>query len=96
MMSAAKSVNAEAVYEEVLNLLDRRGLLKERLPFTPALLEEAVFFAYKMRLVTQGDVKRCLDLDRVGLKRLMNEWNRGDEGNCTCRMARNPFVEEEA
>ncbi|HMK34524.1 MAG TPA: hypothetical protein VK463_05625, partial [Desulfomonilaceae bacterium] len=72
-----------------------RGLLTERLPFTPALLEEAVFYAYKMRLITQGGVKRYLNLDRSGLKKIINEWNRGDEGNCTCRMARNPFVEEE-
>lgn len=95
-MCLGESDNSVASYEEVLNLLDRRGLLKERLPYTPALLEEAVFFAYKMRLVTQGSVKRYLDLDRAGLKRLINEWNRGDEGNCTCRMARNPFVDEEA
>ncbi len=96
MTSLGDSHNQETVYEEVLNLLDRRGLLKERLPFTPALLEEAVFFAYKMRLVTQGGVKRYLKLDRAGLRKLINEWNKGDEGNCTCRMARNPFVEEEA
>lgn len=85
----------EGAYSEILNLLDRQGLLKERLPFTPALLEEAVFFAYKMRLITQGRVKQFLDLDRAGLKRIINEWNRGDEGNCTCRLARNPFAEEE-
>lgn len=94
MTGLGESDNFRASYEEVLNLLDRRGLLKERLPFTPALFEEAVFFAYKMRLVTQGGVKRYLSLDRAGLKKLINEWNRGDEGNCTCRMARNPFVEE--
>jgi hypothetical protein len=82
-------------YLEILNLLDRQGLLKERLPFTPALLEEAVFFAYKMRLITQGRVKQYLDLDRAGLKKIINEWNSGDEGNCTCRLARNPFAEEE-
>jgi hypothetical protein len=82
-------------YSEILNLLDRQGILKERLPFTPALLEEAVFFAYKMRLITQGRVKQYLALDRAGLKRIINEWNSGDEGNCTCRMARNPFAEEE-
>jgi hypothetical protein len=85
----------EGAYLEILNLLDRQGLLKERLPFTPALLEEAVFFAYKMRLITQGRVKQYLDLDRAGLKRIINEWNSGDEGNCTCRLARNPFAEEE-
>jgi hypothetical protein len=84
-----------AAYEEVLDLLDRRGVLKERLPFTPGLLEEAVFFAYKMRLITQGGVKKYLGLDRAGLKKLINEWNSGDEGNCTCRMARNPFVAED-
>ena len=84
----------EAVYQEVLSLLDRHGLLKERLPFTPGLLEEAVFFAYKMRLITQGKVKTYLSLDREGLKKKINEWNSGDEGNCTCRMARNPFAEE--
>jgi hypothetical protein len=82
-------------YEYTLNLLESRGLLKERLPFTPALLEEAVFFAYKMRLVTQGMVKRLLDLDRVGLRKKINEWNSGDEGNCTCRIARNPFAADE-
>lgn len=82
-------------YDEILNLLDRRGLLKERLPFTPGLLEEAVFFAYKMRLITQGNVKTYLDLDREGLKKIIYEWNSGDEGNCTCRLARNPFAEED-
>jgi hypothetical protein len=84
----------EQAYEEILGLLDRRGLLTERLPFTPALLEEATFFAYKLRLITQGSVKKYLGLDREGLKRIIYEWNSGDEGNCTCRMARNPFTEE--
>lgn len=84
-----------AGYEEILDILDKRGLLKERLPFTPALLEEAVFFAYKLRLITQGDVKRYLDLDKGKLKQIINQWNSGDEGNCTCRLARNPFAEEE-
>ena len=82
-------------YNEILDLLDRRGLLKERLPFTPALLEEAVFLAYKMRLITQGGVKKYLGLDREGLRKIINEWNSGDEGNCTCRMARNPFAAED-
>jgi len=82
-------------YQEVLDLLDRHGLLGERLPFTPALLEEAVFFAYKMRLITHGKVKKYLNLDRDALKRTINAWNSGDEGNCTCRLARNPFAEEE-
>ncbi len=82
------------IYNSLLDFLDRQGLLKERLPYTPALLEEVVFFAYKMRLITQGEVKRYLDLDRQGLKQKINEWNSGDEGNCTCRMARNPFVEQ--
>ncbi len=81
-------------YEEILNILNRNGLLTERLPFTPGLLEEAVFFCYKMRLISQGQVRRLLDLDRPGLKRMINEWNSGDEGNCTCRLARNPFVDE--
>ena len=81
-------------YELVLKLLDRKGLLTDRLPFTQGLLEEGVFFCYKMRLITQGDVKRLLGLDRAGLKKLINEWNSGDEGNCTCRLARNPFAEE--
>jgi hypothetical protein len=89
------SEHQNSAYSEILNLLDRQGLLKERLPFTPALLEEAVFFAYKMRLITQGRVKQYLALDRAGLKRIINEWNSGDEGNCTCRLARNPFAEEE-
>jgi hypothetical protein len=84
----------EQAYNEILELLDRRELLTERLPFTPALLEEATFFAYKMRLITQGGVKKYLGLDREGLKRIIHEWNSGDEGNCTCRMARNPFTEE--
>jgi len=87
--------NRAAKYEEILDMLDRKGLLKERLPFTPALLEEAVFFAYKLRFITQGGVKKYLDLDRIRLKKLINEWNTGDEGNCTCRLARNPFAEEE-
>jgi hypothetical protein len=81
-------------YEFILNLLERKGLLAERLPYTPALLEEAVFFAYKMRLVTQGEVKRLLGLDPDQLKALINTWNSGDEGNCTCRMAINPFAAE--
>ncbi|MDQ1239441.1 MAG: hypothetical protein QG577_1627 [Thermodesulfobacteriota bacterium] len=81
-------------YNDIVNLLDRKGLLTERLPYTPALLEEAVFFAYKMRLITQGDVKRFLGLDRDQLKSLINVWNSGDEGNCTCRLASNPFAEE--
>ena len=85
---------AQKSYNMIIDVLDRRGLLKERLPFSPGLLEEAVFFAYKMRLITQGDVKKLLDLDRNGLKKIIREWNNGDEGNCTCRMARNPFVEE--
>lgn len=83
-----------ASYEEVLNLLDRRGLLTDRLPYSPALLEEAVFFAYKMRLITQGGVKKYLQLDSKGLKTIIQKWNNGDEGNCTCRMASNPFAEE--
>jgi hypothetical protein len=81
-------------YNDVVNLLDRKGLLTERLPYTPALLEEAVFFAYKMRLITQGDVKRFLGLDRDQVKSLINAWNSGDEGNCTCRLASNPFADE--
>jgi len=81
-------------YNGIVNLLDSKGLLTERLPYTPALLEEAVFFAYKMRLITQGDVKRFLGLDRDQLKSLINAWNSGDEGNCTCRLASNPFAEE--
>jgi hypothetical protein len=81
-------------YKEVLDLLDRHGLLIERLPYSPALLEEAVFFAYKMRLITQGKVKNYLGLDRTQLKQTINEWNKGDEGNCTCRMARNPFADD--
>jgi hypothetical protein len=95
MDGQGNSEQQNRAYLEILNLLDRQGLLKERLPFTPALLEEAVFFAYKMRLITQGRVKQYLALDRTGLKRIINEWNSGDEGNCTCRMARNPFAEEE-
>jgi hypothetical protein len=95
MDNEGKLQKQEGAYLEILNLLDRQGLLKERLPFTPALLEEAVFFAYKMRLITQGRVKQYLDLDRAGLKKIINEWNSGDEGNCTCRLARNPFAEEE-
>lgn len=81
-------------YEFILNLLDRKGLLTERPSYTPALLEEAAFFAYKMRLLTQGDVKRLMGLDRHQFKSLINSWNSGDEGNCTCRLARNPFADE--
>ncbi|MFH1113052.1 MAG: hypothetical protein V1792_03955 [Pseudomonadota bacterium] len=94
METRAATEKSNAAYDEVLRLLDRHGFLRERLPFTPALLEEAVFFAYKMRLITQGGVKKLLDLDRNGLKTLINQWNSGDEGNCTCRMARNPFADE--
>jgi hypothetical protein len=89
------SARRETAYNEILNLLDRHGLLRERLPFTQGLLEEAVFFAYKMRLITQGKVKGYLGLDREGLRRIIHEWNSGDEGNCTCRMARNPFTDTE-
>jgi hypothetical protein len=95
MENRGKSLTAAAAYKEVLDLLDRKGLLIERLPYSPALLEEAVFFAYKMRLITQGRVKNYLGLDRTGLKRIINEWNKGDEGNCTCRMARNPFADDD-
>ena len=95
MNGQGNSEQQNSAYSEILNLLDRQGLLKERLPFTPALLEEAVFFAYKMRLITQGRVRQYLVLDRAGLKRIINEWNSGDEGNCTCRLARNPFAEED-
>lgn len=94
-MQSQHKDNRAARYAEILDMLDRKGLLKERLPFTPALLEEAVFFAYKLRFITQGGVKKYLDLDSVSLKKLINEWNSGDEGNCTCRLARNPFAEEE-
>ena len=95
MDGQGSSEQQNSAYSEILNLLDSQELLKERLPFTPALLEEAVFFAYKMRLITLGRVKQYLALDRAGLKRIINEWNSGDEGNCTCRLARNPFAEEE-
>ncbi|MCX5873626.1 MAG: hypothetical protein NTY51_10420 [Deltaproteobacteria bacterium] len=84
----------ERSYYEILNLLDRQGLLKERLPFSPGLLDEAVFFAYKMRLITQGGVRKFLNLDRQELRKKISEWNSGDEGNCSCRMARNPLVEQ--
>jgi hypothetical protein len=94
-MQTQSDDSKSAKYAAVLAMLERKGLLKERLPFTPALLEEAVFFAYKLRLITQGGVKKYLDLDRDSLKKLINEWNSGDEGNCTCRLARNPFAEEE-
>jgi hypothetical protein len=87
-------INFERNYQHVLDLLDRNNLLRERLPFTPALLEEAVFFAYKMRLITQGRVGQLLGLTKENLKKKIAEWNSGDEGNCTCRMARNPFVDE--
>lgn len=94
MARSEHKVDPTAAYEDILDLLERRGILTERLPFTPALLEEAVFFCYKLRMVTQGDVKRLLNLDRSGLKALINQWNSGDEGNCTCRLARNPFADE--
>lgn len=95
MNSLQDSDRREQAYERMLDLLDARGLLIERLPYTPALLEEVLFFSYKMRLITQGDVKKILGLDRAGLKKLINEWNSGDEGNCTCRLARNPFADDE-
>ena len=85
---------SESSYYRILDVLDRQGLLKERLPFTMGLLEEAVFFAYKMRLITQGDVKKYLQLDRQALRQKINEWNSGDEGNCSCRLARNPLIEQ--
>ena len=94
MQDTERTQLLKASFDEIVDLLDRHELLTERLPFSPALLEEAVFFAYKMRLITQGNVKKYLGLDRAGLKKIINEWNSGDEGNCTCRMARNPFVEE--
>ncbi len=85
----------EVAYKDILDLLDRRGLLIERLPFTPGLLEEAVFFVYKMRFITQGDVKRLLGLNPTEHRKLIQQWNSGDEGNCICRLARNPFADEE-
>ncbi len=85
---------AEESYAKILDILDRNNLLAERLPYTKGLFEEALFFCYKMRLITQGDVKKMLGLDRQGLKILINEWNSGDEGNCSCRLARNPFADE--
>lgn len=94
MQTSNNSEKLRASYERVLAILERNGLLTERLPFTPGLLEEAVFFCYKMRLITQGDVKRLLDLDRERAKKIIYEWNSGDEGNCTCRLARNPFADE--
>ncbi len=94
MNDKRNSEKLKASYDKVLHLLDARGILTERLPFTPGLLEEAVFFCYKLRLITQGDVKRLLDLESKGLRKTINEWNSGDEGNCTCRLARNPFAEE--
>jgi hypothetical protein len=94
MQSLLTSERLRTSYERILTILERNGLLTERLPFTPGLLEEAVFFCYKMRFITQGDVKRLLDLDREGLKKIIHEWNSGDEGNCTCRLARNPFADE--
>ncbi len=63
----SENLSLENSYDKMLDLLDRRGLLKERLPFSPGLLEEAVFFAYKMRLITQGDVKKYLNLSREDL-----------------------------
>lgn len=94
MQSLQTSERLRTSYDRVLTILERNGLLTERLPFSPGLLEEAVFFCYKMRFITQGDVKRLLDLDREGLKKIIHEWNSGDEGNCTCRLARNPFADE--
>jgi hypothetical protein len=94
MEISPEKLSLENSYEKILDLLDRRGLLKERLPFSAGLLEEAVFFAYKMRLITQGDVKKYLNLGREDLRSKIREWNSGDEGNCSCRMARNPLVEQ--
>ena len=93
-MEGTDTTHLKVSYQKVLSLLEKNGLLKERLPYTRGLLEEGVFFCYKMRLITQGDVKKFLALDRSSLKKLINEWNSGDEGNCTCRLARNPFAEE--
>jgi hypothetical protein len=94
MEERADAVQLKVSYHKILSILETNGLLKERLPYTQGLLEEGVFFCYKMRLITQGEVKRYLGLDRAALKKLINEWNSGDEGNCTCRLARNPFAEE--
>ncbi|MFA6222370.1 MAG: hypothetical protein WC647_08640 [Desulfomonilaceae bacterium] len=94
MEISSANISLENSYDKILDLLDRRGLLKERLPFSRGLLEEAVFFAYKMRLITQGDVKKYLNLNREELRTKIYEWNSGDEGNCSCRMARNPLVEQ--
>lgn len=85
----------EAAYERILDVLDKRGLLIERLPYTPGLLEEAVFFVYKMRFITQGEVRRLLGLDAAEYRKLIQQWNSGDEGNCVCRLARNPFADAE-
>ncbi|MGC8660502.1 MAG: hypothetical protein ACP5U1_15660, partial [Desulfomonilaceae bacterium] len=94
MENFSGKLSSERFYNEILDILDHRGVLKERLPFTPGLLEEAVFFAYKMRFITQGDVKKYLNLTREESRKKIREWNSGDEGNCACRMARNPLVEQ--
>ncbi len=94
MEERADAVHLKISYQKILSILEKNGLLKERLPYTQGLLEEGVFFCYKMRLITQGEVKKYLGVDRAALKKLINEWNSGDEGNCTCRLARNPFAEE--
>ena len=94
MEDVDRTEKLRASYEEILDLLDRHDLLIERLPFTRALLEEAVFFSYKMRLITQGNVRKYLGLDRSGLRNIINQWNSGDEGNCTCQLARNPFADD--
>lgn len=94
MMTESDTIYFESSYLRILDMLDHQGLLKERLPFTMGLLEEAVFFAYKMRLITQGDVKKYLQLDRQAVRQKINEWNSGDEGNCSCRLARNPLIEQ--
>jgi hypothetical protein len=85
---------AKIAYENILNLLEKNNLLTERLPYNQGLLEEALFFCYKMRLITQGHVKKILNLNRTELKKLINEWNKGDEGNCACRLSRNPFAND--
>ncbi len=93
-ISSSDNEHFRKSYEMILNLLESRDLLIERLPFTVGLLEEAVFFAYKMRLVTQGQVGKLLYLEKKALRDTINKWNSGDEGNCTCRLARNPFADE--
>ncbi len=66
MADTSNSNKQKSAYVDILNLLDGRGLLKERLPFSPALLEEAVFLRLQDEVDHPG---QCETIPRPGQDR---------------------------